>query len=318
MRTSAVTALLIGCLVGVAGHAAEAPVAPPARVSLQLEEVPLKEALHRLTTSAGIPIEIAAEVPAVSLRVSLVDVPWEAALRSVIRTAAGKVRGLVCEKDGTGYRVRIAPVATTSVEVVPVLAKPLYLNRGSIDFKNAKLRQVLRRIGLDTGVRTQVDPPVEDVRITLQLSNRPASELVTATLETAGGQIPGLRFVWEGTRYIVWRCSHGGKFPGLEEDGTGKVDPKKGAGKQLLERLTIRFFDIYQLSGFLGAEVYSPQGGDSPYASSLSPLNNTDGPPLVAPGNSFLPVFNPPVLTGMCRYSGCGPRYIREAPDLSK
>jgi hypothetical protein len=309
------------CLFGVTGSAiggATAPVSPAGRVSLQLEETSLKDALSRLASAGGVPIELDPEVPKVLLRVSFVDVPWETALRSVIRTAAGNVKGLVCDKAGDGYRVRITVVPASTVDVVPAAPKPLYMNRGSIDFKNGKLRQVLRRIGAETGIRTQVEPQVEDVRITLRLDDRPASELVTATLEAAGGQIPGLRFVWDGYRYIAWKCPHGAHIAEPEGDGTGKVDPAaKAVQSDLLERLSVRFFDVYQLSGFLGGSVYSPQGGQSPYSFSNTPLNNQGMDQVFAPGG-FLPVFNPPVVTGMCRISGCGPRYIQEAPGLSK
>lgn len=301
----------------LAGAMAAATAAEPERVSLRLTSIPLRAALGQLRFAAAPAIEVEPGVPDLPVTVNVSEVPWSTALRAIVRAASGTGGQLDFQRAGEGYRIawRTAPV--TPVEVVTPPARPLFLNRGSISFRNAPLRQVLRKITAETRVRLQAEPQVEDVAITVQLYGRPANELVAATLEAAGTQAPGLRYVWDGDRYVIWKCGHGydgTRRPG--EDGN-ETEP---AGGQRLERVMLRYASVFVLSDLLGAELFAPA------ESQLTPQNNTGGaygagvgeiagPGMLpaGPGYAFLPTINPPVLTGLCRYARCGPRYAREA-----
>lgn len=305
--------LLIGSLYvwvvpAVAGGEAD-------RVSLQLAGTPLRAALARLQTDGAPAVVVDPGIPEVTVSVNVAGVPWTTALRAIVGAASGGGRTLELLPSGEGYRVRLRAQSPTSVEFVAPAARPLFMNRGSVSFKNTPLRQVLRRIAAETRVRTQVDPKVEDAAVTVHLYGRPASELVAATLEAAGAQSPGLRYVWDGDRYVVWKCPHGDEGTRRPGDDGSESEPASG---HRLERLALRYASVYQLSDLLGAGVFSPSEGQ------LGPINNLGGgggigeiappgqlPP--GPGNAFLPTINPPVLTGLCRYARCGPRFAREA-----
>jgi hypothetical protein len=261
-------------------------------------------------------VEIDPAVPDTPITVDVSDVPWNTALRTLLRAGSGTGRILEVQRTGEIYRVHLRAVPSSAVEVVAPLALPLFANRGSISFKNTPLRQVLRRIGAETRVRTQVDPKVEDSAITVRLFNRPASELVAATLEAAGTQTPGLRYVWDGDHYVVWKCSHG--YDGTRQPDEDGNEPEPEPGERI-ERLNLRFASVYVLSDLLGAELFNPVIGQ------MGPVNNQGigarvgevAPPGMlpaGPGNAFLPIVNPPVLTGLCRYARCGPRFARETP----
>lgn len=287
----------------------------PGRVSLLLRGTPFRSALAQLPTDGAPAVVVDPAVPDVPVSVSLAGVPWTTALRAIIRAASSGSRTLDLVSSGEGYHVSLRAQPATSVEFIVPPARPLFMNRGSVSFKNAPLRQVLRRIAAETRVRTQVDPKVEDAAVTVRLYGRPASELVAAALEAAATQSPGLRYVWDGDRYVVWKCPHG--YAGTRRPGDEGSESEPAPG-QRLERLALRYASIYQLSDLLGAEVFAP--GES----QLGPVNNLGigagvgeiAPPgrlPPGPGNAFLPTINPPVLTGLCRYASCGPRYAQEA-----
>lgn len=314
MRVRTTSALLLAGNL-LAGTTMTGAAGAPARVSLQLQGTPLRTALARLPTDGAPPVVVDPTVPDVSVSVSVAGVPWTTALRAIVRAASGAGRTLDLVPSGEGYRVGLRALPMTPVEFVAPTARPLFMNRGSVSFKNAPLRQVLRRIAAETQVRTQVDPKVEDAAVTVSLYRRPASELVAAALEAAGAQSPGLRYVWDGDRYVIWKCPHG--YAGTRRPGDDGSESELAAG-QRLERLALRYASVYQLSDLLGAGVF----GSS--ESQLGPVNNLGGggglgeivpPGQLPPGpdNAFLPTIDPPVLTGLCRYARCGPRFAREA-----
>lgn len=293
-----------------------AGAAETGRVTLQMRATPLRSALEQLRIAGGPVVEIDPAVPDTPITADLSDVPWSTALRTILRAGSGPGRVLEAQRTGEIYRVRLQAVSDSAVEVVAPPALPLFANRGSISFKNTPLRQVLRRIAAETRVRTQVEPKVEDSAVTVRLFNRPASELIAATLEAAGAQTPGLRYVWDGDHYVVWKCTHG--YDGTRRPGQDGNEPEPEPGERI-ERLTLRFASVYQLSDLLGAELFNPLAGQ------MGPVNNQGvgagvgevAPPGLlpaGPGNSFLPIVNPPVLTGLCRYARCGPRFARETP----
>lgn len=306
--------LLTASLLG--GAIAAAAAGAPARVSLQLAGTPLRAALGQLKAAGAPAVEIDPDVPDVLVTLNVSDVPWTTALRSIIRSASGGGRTLDYRQTGETYRVTVRTTAPTAVDVVAAPARPLFMNRGSLYFKNAPLRLVLRRIAAETRVRCQVEPQVEDVAITVTLFGRPASELVAATLESAGTLAPGLRYVWDGDHYVIWKCSHGYDGNRRPGDEGNETEPPPG---QRIEHLVLRYASVYLLSDLLGAEVFAtgasqlgPQNNDGTYGAGVGQIAAAGSLPA-GPGNAFLPTINPPVLTGLCRYSRCGPRYAREA-----
>lgn len=291
--------------------AATAVAEEPGRVSLQLASVPLRAALGQLQAAGAPAIDVDPGVPDVPVTLNVRAVPWATALRSLARAASGPGRSIEFQRSGESYRLTLRAAPATPVEVVAPAERPLFLNRGSIQFKNAPLRQVLRRIAAETRVRSQVEPQVEDAAVSVHLYGRPASELVAATLEAAGAQSPGLRYVWDGDHYVIWKCGHGYEGTRRPDDEGNEPEP---VGGQRIERITLRYASVFQLSDLLGAEIFG-SGESQP-----RPLINSNGayvgrepgamPP--EPGNAAFPTINPSVLTGLCRYARCGPRFARE------
>jgi hypothetical protein len=306
--------LLLGSLL--AGAVAAGAAGDPARVSLELAGTPLRAALGQLRAAGAPAVAIDADVPDVPVTLNVTQVPWTAALRAIIRAASGTGRTLEFQQTGESYRISVRTAPATAVEVIVPTERPLFLNRGSIHFKNAPLRQVLRRITAETRVRSQVEPQVEDVAVTVQLYARPASELVAATLESAGNLAPGLRYVWDGDRYVIWKCPHGYAGNRKPGDDGNETEPEPG---QRIEHVVLRYASVFLLSDLLGAEVFAPtesqlgpQNNNGTYGAGVGQIAAPGSLPA-GPGNAFLPTINPPVLTGLCRYSRCGPRYAREA-----
>src|SRR5678809_546163 len=78
-------------------------VAPDARVTLDLRETPLKDAVPLLFRGSGEQYTIASNVPNVPITLNIRDVSLPSALRLMVRQAASAVPGLVATREGGVY-----------------------------------------------------------------------------------------------------------------------------------------------------------------------------------------------------------------------
>jgi hypothetical protein len=184
-RTAPALGACLAAAAGLGGPTAAAwarqSAGPPAaaaafpRVTLDLREVPLKEALARLFAAAGttdtfvLADGLGATRP---VTLALKDQSFEAALGLTLR-AASPAAGppLVFEKSGTLYRIK-AP------------APPLF----SVNVKDAPLRRVLE----DLFTRAKVDYAIDNNVggfVTIRLSDRPLAEALTLVLRAASPQL---------------------------------------------------------------------------------------------------------------------------------
>lgn len=174
----------------------------PPRVSLKLEQVPLREALKRLFQDAPGKHGVDSTVPDVPVSISLQDVSRETALRSLLRSAAAQVPGLTYEATGDYYQVvkrAVVPRPVTAVNSDPGAEKKVFLRLGGVN-----LREAYRRLVAGSLVRIHVHETVPDVPVELNTQGVSLPEAARAITRNAALLVPGLVIRPHGSGYVVF------------------------------------------------------------------------------------------------------------------
>jgi hypothetical protein len=103
-------------------RAQDSAVSVERKITLDLRETPLRDAVALLFRGSGLQYAIDPNVTNVPITLNIRDVPLESALRLVIRQAASLVPGLTSTRDGNIYSVRIrqaAPMPQATLEEQP-------------------------------------------------------------------------------------------------------------------------------------------------------------------------------------------------------
>lgn len=190
-------ALLLSFLI-VGGSGAEpAPAPPPARVTLETRDTPLRGALRLLQAQAGFSYTLDSTVPNVPVSLSLRNVPYEDVLHLLVRQAAGSVPGLRVTRREGAYVISVHR-DRVGAETVPVSPEPLdtpaltaaFTRKVSVGFHEEGLRQVLARVFSLVGVPYTVEPNVPNIPVTVDVRNGTVWELLSRVLAAAQLQAP--------------------------------------------------------------------------------------------------------------------------------
>ena len=95
---------------------------PDKKVTLNLKDVPLRNAIDLLFQGSGLQYAVDPNVPSIPVNLNIKDVGLQQALRIIIRQAAVAVPGLTFARDGDVFTVRIRPPqapTTTPTEEAP-------------------------------------------------------------------------------------------------------------------------------------------------------------------------------------------------------
>ena len=101
---------------------APAETAPDRKVTLDLRDIPLRDAIALLFQGSGLQYTIDPNVTNVPVTLNIRDIGLAAALRLIVRQAAVSIPGLTSAKEGDIYMVRIrqaAPTTAPPVEEAP-------------------------------------------------------------------------------------------------------------------------------------------------------------------------------------------------------
>lgn len=201
MRALPLAALMLGCLTGpalpvsaqVAPGAATVPVVER-KVSLQLQDVPLRQALDRLFQGTGLRYAVEPDIPNVPVRMVAQDVSLDTALRLLVRGAAARVPGLVSARGAEGYTLRVQqPRAPEAGAFRPDPFTVLAATRKvSASLDGTPLRQALKTLFQGTGVPYAIAPDVPDVRVTLSIEDMPLDRALGVWYRLAAMQEPNL------------------------------------------------------------------------------------------------------------------------------
>lgn len=189
--------------VPVAVPAVAAPAAgPPPRVTLELQQVPLREGLKRLFENTPSKFGVDSAIPDVPVTLSVREIRLETALRSLLRAAAAHAPGLTFERTGNHYQV--IQKAVPSRPIVFRSEEPGANERVSLELAGINLREALRKLVVGSLVRIHVHETVPDVPVNVRFKEARLPEAGRAIVRSAEKLVPGLAIRPVADGYLVW------------------------------------------------------------------------------------------------------------------
>lgn len=136
------------------------PAAAVSRMTLDLNDTPLRRSLELVLQGSGIQVQVDPAVADVPVTISLRDVPLRTAVKQIVATAASRQPGLAADLSGAPWRVvRGGPSAR------------LYRgprSRVALDVTDVPLREAVDRLFAETDSHCVVDANVPDVPVSLK------------------------------------------------------------------------------------------------------------------------------------------------------
>lgn len=161
--------VLIGCVLLAAGFpvfGADAPAPPPAKFTLDLKDVPLRQALKQLFQDTKLQVSVNADVPDRPVVVKIRDVDFETALRIVTRVGEAEFR-----KQGDQYTVlKRARVVNAPGTSAPFVEDDLSGKLVTLDLDRVPIRPALRTLFERAGERFRVQPDVPYILVSIHVT----------------------------------------------------------------------------------------------------------------------------------------------------
>lgn len=200
---SMVLAVAAGVVASSPAGAQIAERAPERRVSLELNQVPLRNAVDRLAQETGARFTVAPNVPNVLVNVTLRDVNLDTALRLISRSAASKAPGVGFWPDGDAYVVRVGgllrrPGAAGAVDVAEFSGRLVTLS-----LQDMPLRRAVDALFRQVGVNYMVHRDMPDAPITLYVQDLPFEQALELFTQEAQDQVPSFNIKKVGETYLV-------------------------------------------------------------------------------------------------------------------
>jgi len=120
MRAIRIAIVLIASLLTAVPLRAQAEAPVEQKISVNLQAVPLRQAIDELFKSAGRQYTVGPEVQSIPISLSLREATFDLALRLLIRQAAVTQPGLAFTKDGETYRIRLTAPETPAATLQTV------------------------------------------------------------------------------------------------------------------------------------------------------------------------------------------------------
>jgi len=165
----ALVSLLVGCswlFVGEPAAPPTAPAPPAAKVSLELKDVPLRQALQKLFQDTKLQLRVNADVPDRPVVVKIKDVDFETAVRILTRVGGAEYR-----KQGDQYTVRKgASVAVAPAAGAPFIEDDLSGKYVTLDLDRVPIRQALRTLFEKANESYRVQPDLPNSLVSIHVT----------------------------------------------------------------------------------------------------------------------------------------------------
>lgn len=245
------------------GAAPAARAAPPReagadrKITLDLRDMPLRDAIALLFKGSGLQYAIDPNVPNVPITLNIRDISLPAALRLIVRQAAIEAPGLTVSKEGEVYLIqrRVFPISS----VTPAAFTPDDPARApfTYNFYEIPLREAVRVLFEGTGLKCLVAADVPDVPITLNIREIQRVGALRLMVRQAAGRVPDLTYANEGGVYLVRRrvaAAVEAAPPPDERSGTPEQDVT-------WEKIPVQFASAASLAElFGGTAIPAPNG----------------------------------------------------------
>jgi hypothetical protein len=167
------------------------------RITLDLQQVPLRRALELVCGGAGLRYSMAADVPDVPVDLKLRDMPVKVAVRRIVRAAARQVPGLGVDSEGEIWSIAIQKVPSR----VTQFRGPGW--RVSLAAQGVPLRRALDTLFANADMWCVVDPNVPDVPVNIAFRDVPLRSGVWLVVGAASARGPRLALRQEGDNFVL-------------------------------------------------------------------------------------------------------------------
>ena len=209
MRLLLLSALL--ALLALPAAAEPAPKPTPKRVTLQLQQVLLRQALDRLTAATGENVMVHAHVPDPRVSLDLQNTTTREAVLRLITDLRREIPDLTAYQLPEAYVIkrrwlRNQLPSVSSVQEFPELAERVSLQVTDTPFSEA-VRQLLKPTGVSfiptSSPWVQIISDRPDLRITATVPDLPVGLGIRYLMEVARLQSPGISLRKESENYLI-------------------------------------------------------------------------------------------------------------------
>jgi hypothetical protein len=188
----AFTVLALAAVFVTSGAAAARGAEAGQRISVNLGNVPLRQALAPVR-DAGLVVDVEPAVPDVPVSLSLLEVSAAATLRLMVRQAAAVEPAIGLGRDGERYRIRMLPLdQQPRVPVSPRMRDERLAGRADLTLRRTPLREALRRLLAPNRVAARVAAEVPEAPVDLSHQGT-ALDALHGIIAAAARQVPELQ-----------------------------------------------------------------------------------------------------------------------------
>jgi type II secretory pathway component HofQ len=189
MRTP-ILLLALSLILPVSAIAAQAPADDERRLSLELRQTPLRQAVAALFSGSTGQYVVDPDVPDVPVTLDVREVTVPAGLRLILRQAVTAAPGLTSSRDGEIYLIKMR--SHRPGPITPTLPAGIRDRRVTFNLRQVPIRSALDVLFKASGMLPAVDARVPDVPITLALKDISLQQALRLVLRQAAIHAPGI------------------------------------------------------------------------------------------------------------------------------
>jgi type II secretory pathway component GspD/PulD (secretin) len=225
------------------------------KLTINLRDTPLREALQALFEGSGVQYVVGPNVPDLPINLSIRDVGLAPAVRILVRQAAVAAPGLTTSKDGEITLVRMrSTVAPPEIASLPQAGRDRKI---TVTFREVGFRSAVDTLFRGTGIQYSIDPAVPNVPVSLLLKNVTIGQVFRLFLQQAAVGAPGLTSRRDGD-VVVIRMAPVRQLPADPAPDIGAA-PEETAQRPW-QRIALKFLDVAALTEALGGTMLAEAG----------------------------------------------------------
>jgi hypothetical protein len=178
---------------------------PNTKVTLDVMDTSLREAVDRLFAETDSYCAVDANVPDVPVSVKFQNVSLDSGMWLVLGAAWSKGVPLGLNRRGPNYEMSVTRVGPAYELASRHLAPPVHPKRADMKLYYVPIREAVKIIPALPGTRVVVDRSVPDVRLRMRLRNLRPDTAVSQVVAVSSLRVPGITYVRSGNVYVIYR-----------------------------------------------------------------------------------------------------------------
>lgn len=168
------------------------------KVSLDLDQVPLRQAVALLFDGSSAQFSIDPNVPDIPVTLHIRDVSLPAGLRLLIRQAATVDPELTSVRDGEVYLIKKRPRPGMPLPVIASIPEPARERLVTLNLRDVPLRSAVQLLFRGSSVQFTISPRVPNVPVNLTLKEITLQQAFRLLIRQAHVGAPGLTSYRDG------------------------------------------------------------------------------------------------------------------------